>query len=134
MAYAGPWASITAASDLTISRKVRKNFEKALSLSDRTSERERQVIRLDYEHYFGTYETARSLYEAYLNSYPDSMDMRYSFAILLRDHGETENAIKQNEEVLRIDPGHASAHINLATCYTRAHRTKDALGGLCSGV
>ncbi|MBZ5498600.1 MAG: protein kinase [Acidobacteriia bacterium] len=103
------------------------HFEKALSVADRTTDRERQSIRLEYESNFGTFETARNLYDVYLSSYPDGVAQRYNYGNLLRDHGEIDKAIEQFTEVLRVAPNWAGAHINLATCYSLQDRSQEAL-------
>ncbi len=105
----------------------RKHFLKALSLADRTSERERQVMQMEYESHFGTFDSARNLYETFVRSYPDAIAQRFNLGNIFRDHKEYEKAIEQYQEALRIDPGYAAACINLATCYSSLHRTQEAL-------
>ena len=73
--------------------KVKAHYERALGLADRTTEREKMTIRLQYESKFGTLETARSFYETFLRSYPDGIGQRYNYATLLRDRDELDEAI-----------------------------------------
>lgn len=105
----------------------KRHFEAALRLADRTSEREKQSIRLEYESNFGTFDAARDLYVVFLQSYPDSIGERYNFGNILRDHREFEKAIEQYKEALRIYPDYASAHINLATCYSALGQLQESL-------
>jgi serine/threonine protein kinase/tetratricopeptide (TPR) repeat protein len=105
----------------------RLHYESALKLVDRLTEREKQVIRLQYESDFGKYETAHNLYEIFLRDYPDSIPQRYNYGIVLRDHNMVDKAIEQFKEVLRIAPDYAAAYINLATCYSKINRPRDAL-------
>jgi eukaryotic-like serine/threonine-protein kinase len=105
----------------------RIHYEKALKLVDRLTEREKQIVRLQYESDFGKFETARNLYEIFLQDYPDSIVQRYNYGNQLRDHNMVDKAIEQYKEVLRIAPDYAAAYINLATCYDKIDRPKDAL-------
>jgi len=107
--------------------KAKAHWEKALSLADRTTDREKMVIRLQYENQYGTPDSARNLFEAYLRTYPDSVAQRYNYAGMLRDHQELDNAVQQYKEVIRIAPDHASAFINLATTYSLQDKDREAL-------
>jgi tetratricopeptide (TPR) repeat protein len=107
--------------------KAKAHYEKSLSLSDRTTDREKMAIRLQYESHYGTPDAARHLYEAYLHTYPDSVVQRYNYAGLLRDHGETDKAVQQYKEVIRQAPDNASAYINLATTYSLQDKDREAL-------
>ncbi len=105
----------------------RAHLERALQLSEHTTQREAQVIEIDYETALGHFEKAQGLYEIYLKRYPDDHAMRYNYGGLLRDHGDYSDAVTQYLEVLRIDSGHASALINLATSYSSLGKTAEAL-------
>ena len=107
--------------------KAKAHFEKSLSLADRTTDREKMVIRLQYESQYGTPDSARNFFEAYLRTYPDSVAQRYNYAGMLRDHHELEKAVQQYKEVIRIAPDHASAFINLATTYSLQEKEREAL-------
>jgi tetratricopeptide (TPR) repeat protein len=107
--------------------KAKAHFEKSLGLADRTTDREKMVIRLQYENQYGTPDSARNLFEAYLRTYPDSVVQRYNYAGMLRDHHELDKAVQQYKEVIRIAPDHASAFINLATTYSLQDKDREAL-------
>ena len=72
--------------------EAKVHFEKSLSLADRTTEREKMVIRLQYVSHFGTFEDARALFEGFLRAYPDAVNQRYNYGIGLRDHDELDKA------------------------------------------
>jgi eukaryotic-like serine/threonine-protein kinase len=103
------------------------HLERAMQLSHRTTQREAQIIRINYESGRGNYDTVRSLYEGYLATYPDDFATRYNFGNTLRDHGARQEAVAQFLEVLRVAPGHANALINLATSYSGLDKPQDAL-------
>ncbi len=106
---------------------AKAHFEKALGLVDRTTEREKMVIRLQYQSQYGTPDSARNLFEAYLRAYPDSIAQRYNYAGMLRDHQELDRAVQQYKEVIRLAPDNASAFINLATTYSAQDKDREAL-------
>jgi tetratricopeptide (TPR) repeat protein len=107
--------------------KAKEHYQKSLSLADRTTDREKMVIRLQYENRYGTADTARALFENYLRAYPDSIAQRYNYGDMLRNHGELDKAVGQYREVIRIAPDHAPSHINLATTYSEQGKTQEAL-------
>ena len=107
--------------------KAKAHYEKSLSLSDRTTDREKMVIRLQYESQYGTPDSARDLFEAYLRTYPDSVAQRYNYAGSLRDNGDLDKAVQQYKEVIRLAPDNASAYINLATTYSLQDKDREAL-------
>ena len=106
---------------------AKAHLERAMQLSQRTTQREAQVIAIEYESGLGHFDKVRSLYEIFLKTYPDDSGMRYNYGSSLRDHGEFEAAVAQYLEVLRVAPGNASALINLATSYSSLDRPGDAL-------
>ncbi len=107
--------------------KGKEHYEKALQLSGRLTERERQSIRINYENDLGHFEAARDLNLAYLRNYPDDFRMRYNFGYLLMNNKQQEQAILQFQEVLRLAPEYAGAYINIATCLTQLGRSSEAL-------
>ncbi len=107
--------------------KAKAHYEKSLGLSDRTTDREKMVIRLQYESQYGTPDSARSLFEAYLRTYPDSIVQRYNYAGMLRDSEDLDKAVQQYKEVIRLAPDNASAYINLATTYSLQDKDREAL-------
>jgi serine/threonine protein kinase/tetratricopeptide (TPR) repeat protein len=102
-------------------------YEKALQLSTRTTERERLSIQLGYAANLNHVGEADNLYHLYLDKYPDDWRMRSNFAGMLRENGQYQEAIEQYLEVIRIAPKDGSAYINVATSYSGLGQTADAL-------
>jgi tetratricopeptide (TPR) repeat protein len=97
----------------------RQEYEKALALAPRLTERERMVIEIhktaDLEHV----QEAEGLYRAYLASYPEDWDMLRDYANLLRLHGRQAEAIEQHKRILAIAPDDVHAWIEMATAYAK---------------
>jgi eukaryotic-like serine/threonine-protein kinase len=90
-------------------------YEKALSLTSRTTTRERTMIETKYAMDRGHVNEADQLFLLYLNSYPDDTTMRVNYATLLRKNGRQQDAIEQLEQVLQCAPDYAGAYIGIAT-------------------
>ena len=90
-------------------------YEKALSLISRTTNRERMMIETKYANDRGHVEEADQLFRLYLNSYPDDTPMRVNYANLLRKNNRQQEAIEQFKQVLQLAPDYASAYIGIAT-------------------
>jgi serine/threonine protein kinase/tetratricopeptide (TPR) repeat protein len=102
-------------------------YEKALRLSSRTTERENLSMQVGFAANQKHQVEASNLYHVYLDKYPDDWKLRSNFAALLRDTGQFQEAVDQYLQVLRIAPGDASAYINLATSYTDLGKLDEAL-------
>lgn len=102
-------------------------FEKALQLSTRTTERERLSIQVGYAANLRHTADATSLYHMYLDRYPDDWRIRYNFGTMLRDNGQYAEAIEQFQQALRLAPKDASALINIATSYSGLGNSAEAL-------
>ena len=59
--------------------------------------------------------------------YPGDAAIRYNFGTLLMRNHRPEEAIEQFREVVRVDPRHASAFVNLATSYRELGRPEQAI-------
>jgi len=95
----------------------KQEYEKALSLTSRTTDRERLSIQTDFEADQGHVSEAAGLYQTYLARYPDDWSIHLDYARLLRLHNRQPEAIEQYEQILRIAPDDAKAYIELATTY-----------------
>ncbi len=95
----------------------KQEYEKALALSSRTTDRERMIIETHYADDLGHIGDADALYRSYLSRYPDDWDMRSDYALLLRRHGRAAEAIAQYKEILRVAPDDAKTYIEMATAY-----------------
>jgi len=105
----------------------KKHYERALALSDRTTERENLFMRTMFEDSQNHFTDAFHLFQQYLQEYPDDGGVRFSLAHLLRDNNRCPEAIEQYKEVLRVDPGSAGALIDLATCDSMLNRLPEAI-------
>ncbi|HXL21066.1 MAG TPA: protein kinase [Candidatus Dormibacteraeota bacterium] len=105
----------------------KEHFEKALQLSDRTTDRERLLIRAEFASSQNHFPDALQLLQEYLQEYPDDTNMRLSLAHLLRGNDRCDAAIEQYKEVLRVDPRSAASLIDIATCNAQLGNLPQAL-------
>jgi eukaryotic-like serine/threonine-protein kinase len=94
----------------------KKHFERALQLSDRTTERERLYLQAMFAVNQNHFPEASQLLQEYLQEYPDDSGVRFTLAHLLRDNERCPEAIEQYKEVLRLDPNSAGSMVDIATC------------------
>jgi DNA-binding winged helix-turn-helix (wHTH) protein/tetratricopeptide (TPR) repeat protein len=92
-----------------------KEYEEALSLLSRTTDRERMIIETQYAANRNHVNEAELLYSAYLSRYPDDAVMRFDYAQLLRTHDRQQDAIQEYNQVLRVLPDFAHAYVGIAT-------------------
>jgi tetratricopeptide (TPR) repeat protein len=93
-------------------------FVKALLLTNRLSLRERLWIQAIAEDSRGNRQQAVDAYKSYLAQYPD--DARAWFRLAwtqMATLGQPNEAITGFQQVLRLQPNDANAHVNLATAY-----------------
>ena len=105
----------------------KQEYEKALALASRITDRERQLIQINYADDLEHVTDAEALYRAYLSRYPDDWTTLSSCARLLRRHGRGSEAIAQYKEILRVAPDDARTYIELATAYRTLNRLPEAL-------
>ncbi len=105
----------------------KENYDTALQLSERTTERERLYIQTRYAQDLGHESEATNRFDIYLKAYPDDLGMRMNYATLLRKNGQTQAALDQYEEVARLFPNDPSDFINIATCYSNLGKFSEAL-------
>jgi DNA-binding winged helix-turn-helix (wHTH) protein/Tfp pilus assembly protein PilF len=105
----------------------KKEYEKALSLSSRTTDRERMIIETHYALDQNHVGEADLLFRAYLDRYPDDSVMRFDYANLLRKNERETEAIEQYRQVLRVAPGFAHAYVGIATAYKSLNNFPAAL-------
>ena len=75
----------------------KQEYEKALALASRTTDRERLLIQVNYADDLGHVSDADALYRAYLSRYPDDWTMLSNYARLLRGHGRALSLIHISE-------------------------------------
>ena len=94
-----------------------KEYETALSLAARTTNRERMIIQTNYALNRDHVDEADQLFRQYLGRYPDDASMRVNYANLLRRHNHQPEAIEQYSQAIRVMPDSAHAYIGIATAY-----------------
>jgi eukaryotic-like serine/threonine-protein kinase len=104
-----------------------EHFEHALAHLDRVSRGERLWIRSQIEGRRGNLQGAIQIMETLVDEYPDYQSAWFNLGsgyMRLRDCSRAEAALDQ---VLRIDPSVAQAHIQVATCYSATGKYELAL-------
>jgi eukaryotic-like serine/threonine-protein kinase len=104
-----------------------KEYEKALSLLSRTTDRERMIMETQYASNRGHVSEAELFYTAYLSHYPDDAVMRFDYAQLLRNNGRQQDAVQQYNQALRVLPDFAHAYIGIATAFKNLNNFPAAL-------
>jgi len=110
-----------------------QEYEKALALISRTTDRERMIIQANHAADLGHISDADTLYRAYLSRYPDDWAMLSDYALLLRRHGRAPEAIAQYKEILRVAPDDAKTYIEMATAYRTLNDSPQALQAYAEG-
>jgi len=105
----------------------KEHMEKALQLSERTTDRERLYIQTNYAQDLRHVAEARNRFDVYLKAYPDDWGMRFNYASLLRNNGQPQEALEQYKELARIAPNNASTYIDFATTYNGLGNFPEAL-------
>ena len=120
--FALPYAELGRRYYLDGARETREEaeqfFVKALQLTNRLSLRERLWIQAIAEDSRGNRLQAVDAYKLYLAQYPD--DARAWFRLAwtqMATLGQPTEAITGFQQVLRLQPNDANAHVNLATAY-----------------
>jgi len=102
-------------------------YQKALALAARTTDRERLRMQTDFEVDQEHVSEAVVLYKTYLARYPEDWSVHLDYARLLRLHNRQPEAIEQYEQVLRIAPDDARAYVDMATAYKSLGQFQKAL-------
>jgi DNA-binding winged helix-turn-helix (wHTH) protein/tetratricopeptide (TPR) repeat protein len=105
----------------------KQEYEKALSLTSRTTDRERLLIQTNLEVDQEQVDAAMVLYKTYLTKYPDDWKVRLDYARILRRHNRKQQAVEQYEQVLLLAPDDAKAYIERATAYKGLGQFQKAL-------
>jgi tetratricopeptide (TPR) repeat protein/predicted Ser/Thr protein kinase len=107
--------------------KGKEHMDKALQLSERTTDRERLYIQTRYAQDLGHVAEATNRFDVYLKAYPDDWGMRFNYADLLRNNGQPQEALEQYKELVRISPNDSATYINIATAYNTLGNFSEAL-------
>ncbi len=105
----------------------RREYDKALALSARTTERERLQIQVGYADDQDHVDSAESLYRLYLERYPDDWQILSDYARFLRRHGRPQEAIARYKDILRVAPDDARTYVEMATAYHTLGNLPEAL-------
>jgi len=105
----------------------KREYDQALALSIRTTERERLRIQAEYAGDLDHVQSADGLYRLYLNRYPDDWQALSNYAAFLRKHDRQQEAIARDQEILRVAPDDAKVYVDLATAYRTLGKVPDAL-------
>jgi len=107
--------------------KGEEHFQKALSLLDRLTAREKLWIQAIVEDWRGNRELGIENYKAYVAQYPDDSSawFRLGYAYLLTKRFEL--GIEAFQKVVKLDSSSASAFINLASCNKGLEKDDEAL-------
>ncbi|MGC2161143.1 MAG: winged helix-turn-helix domain-containing protein, partial [Silvibacterium sp.] len=102
-------------------------YKKAFELRERTTERERLNLEINYYAYgLNDYEQAIRSLRLYLDIYPQSPNAWSTLCNLYTQLGEYSQAIEAGEHALRIDSHSGFGATVLARAYKRANRFHDA--------
>jgi DNA-binding winged helix-turn-helix (wHTH) protein/predicted Zn-dependent protease len=105
----------------------RREFEKAVSLSSRVSERERLTIKVQYADSANHAFDAEYLMGAFLAQYPDDWPMRLQYARFLRSHGRNAEAVVEYGKLIKLDPNDGTLYVDLATAEKALSRYPEAI-------
>jgi eukaryotic-like serine/threonine-protein kinase len=95
----------------------RKEYETALALPSRLTERERMLIEVHAAMDLGHAADADRLCRSYLAAYPEDWSMLKDYAALLRRQGRQADAIELHKRILAIAPDDTHTWIEMATAY-----------------
>jgi len=93
------------------------HFERALSLLDRLTEREKLWIIPQIESTRRNREEAARRYGIYLSRFPDDRTGWFNLGYNYMMNKQYDDALKAFKKALEIDPQHGSSIVNIAMCY-----------------
>jgi DNA-binding winged helix-turn-helix (wHTH) protein/tetratricopeptide (TPR) repeat protein len=108
-------------------QKGNEEYQKALALASRTTDRERMNIQINYADSQKHFDEADRLYRIYLERYPEDWVMLAGYARLLRTNGHAEEALGQYQQMLRTAPDDARTYVELATACKTLGRFQEAI-------
>jgi len=107
--------------------KGEEHFEKALSLMDRLTMREKLWIRALVEDWRGNRDQGIQNYKAYLAQYPDDNAAWFRLGYAYMVSAQFEQGVEAFRRVTEIDRDSANAYVNMATCYNSLRKDEEAL-------
>ncbi len=104
-----------------------QSVEKAYSLRDRVSERERFLITARYENEVAQdLDKAAEVYTQWLQNYPRELTAHHRLGVVHLDRQQYDKAIGEFRESLRIDPNYLYGYEGLLLTYTAMNRLDEA--------
>jgi serine/threonine protein kinase/tetratricopeptide (TPR) repeat protein len=103
------------------------HFRQAMDLVDRLTHREQLWIPSVVEDWRGNREEAIRKYKIYLAEYPDDGGAWFRLGWSCMITNRLTDGVDAFKEVIRINPSHSGAFVNLATCFKAMKRYQDAL-------
>ena len=128
--FASAYAALGSAYSTYVFRErelAAENFEAALARLDRVGRKELNFIRSQYADFLGHADEQIRFLELHLSEYPDDISAHFNLGACYRDHGLYQQCVTEFEEILRVEPRHAGAMINLATCLSVMDQTEAAI-------
>jgi len=104
-----------------------KHFQKAMSLLDRLTTREKLWIRAVVEDWRGNRDQGIRNYKAYLAEYPDDSGAWYRLGYAYLVSSQQALGIEAFKRVIETDKGSTGAYINMASCLSGLKRNEEAL-------
>lgn len=104
-----------------------REFDRALALIDRLTERERLLMTADIDNWRGHADRAITGYGRVLERYPNDLDTRRVRAYALFRGGRPNEAIDEYRTLLAVDSLDASSQINLAASLASQGTFREAL-------
>jgi eukaryotic-like serine/threonine-protein kinase len=103
-----------------------QNLEKAYSLRDRVSAREKLHITADYAYATGELEKEAQTYLLWIQSYPRDAIPHINLGANATALGQYEKAVSENQEGIRLEPNNVAGVGNLGQDYLALNRVDDA--------
>jgi len=104
-----------------------KHFQKALSLLDRLTTREKLWIQAIVEDWRGNRDQGIQNYKAYLAQYPDDSGAWFRLGYAYLVSRQPALGVEAFKKVIEIDNDSAGAHVNLASCLNELKKNEEAL-------
>lgn len=108
-------------------KRGKEEYQRALQLSSRITDRERMFIQASFASAQNHAEEAGTLYHAFLEHYPDDLHARFNLANLYVRNSHCIEAISQYQEIIHIAPNDVNSRTGIATCYANQGKYAEAL-------
>jgi len=114
-------------SNLNQSARAAEYARKAYALRDKVTDRERFPIESFYYWYVtGELEKAADVYRLWQQTYPRDYATHVNLAYIYSNLGKWDEALEEDLEAMRMEPGHVNRYANLGIDYAALNRLADA--------